>query len=107
MKLVHLICLSVILALFSSVFSDIYLQLLRMESRLEETKKKYDSLIFISQSFCKVCQGEGFSSFEEWEAGCGSLWQLDSIKWECVNSSLYCGKWTGPYGNGEVYARKK
>lgn len=128
-----MICLSVIVTLFSSAFTKVYRQLLRMDIQMEEMKKKSDSLIFISESFFNTCQGKGFSSFEEWKSGCGSLWQLESIEWECVGtknlkseevkseevkskiceseenekkSLLYCGRWKGPYGSGEVYGRK-
>ena len=126
MRLVELICFSVILTLFSSAFTKLYSQFLLLDMQIEEMKKKSDSLIFISESFCNSCQGKGFASFDEWKAGCGSLWQLESIEWKCVEWRcvdakaagyeegesednpllLYCGSWKGPYGSGEVYGRK-
>lgn len=108
MKLVELICLSLILALFSSAFTRLYSQLLKLDDRLLEVKRKSDSLIFISESFCNTCQGKGFSSFDKWKTGCGSLWQLEKIEWECLDEgdALFYGRWSGPYGDGEVYARK-
>lgn len=109
MRFVELICLSVIITLFSSAFTKLYSQLLRLDDRLVEIRKKSESLIFISESFCNTCQGKGFSSFDSWKAGCGSLWQLESIEWECLEEegALYCGRWSGPYGSGEVYGRKR
>ena len=113
MRFVEVICFSVILVLFSSAFTGVYSQLLKMDSRLEQIQKKTESLIFISESFCNTCRGKGFSSFDEWETGCASLWKLESIEWECIegksvgqNVVLYCGRWSGPYGNGVVYGTK-
>ena len=39
MKLVELICLSLILALFSSAFTRLYSQLLKLDDRLLEVKE--------------------------------------------------------------------
>lgn len=109
MKLVDLICLSVILTLFSTGFTAFYSQLLKMDLELEEMQKKTDSLIFISESFFNLCEGKGFSSFEEWESVCKKMWKLENIEWECIEekeAELYVGKWNGPYGSGEVYGKK-
>ena len=110
MKYTQLICFSILLALFSSVFSSSYSQLFKMEKKLDETRRKCDSLIFISESFSATCKGKGFSSLNEWEKVCRSLWKLESIDWKFCNgpdSGLCFGRWSGPYGSGQVYAIKE
>jgi len=108
MRITDLICLSVILAVFSSVFTGVYSQLLKMDKQIEEVRKKSDSMTFISQSFYSSCKGKGFSSLDEWKTVCAEMWALESIDWECVGgekSGLYKGVWNGPYGSGEVYGK--
>ena len=113
MKLVDVICLYVILALFSSAFVGMYSQILKLDSELEVMRKKTDSLIFISESFCNSCQGKGFSSFDEWKRVCAGMWKLEKIEWKYLGKTgenddgLWCGKWEGPYGSGEVYGSAK
>ena len=110
MRFVDVICLSVILALFSASFTGIFSQIIRLQNDVDNARKKSDSLIFISESFCNSCSGKGFSSLDEWKRVCACVWQLDFIEWECVggeDSGLYCGKWKGPYGSGEVYGAKQ
>lgn len=109
MRYIELVCISVILALFSSVFTSMIFQFFRMDKELVEIRKKTESMIFISESFYNSCKGEGFFSLEEWKRVCTSLWSLESIDCEPVGgagSSLYCARWKGPYGNGEIYAKK-
>lgn len=73
---------------------------------------------FISDSFVETCNGNGFSSFEEWQKVCREKYHLDYIAW-CPaadfivdesggeSGTLYFGRWHGKNGYGEVYARKK
>ena len=108
MRLVDVICSSVILALFSSVFAGLFSQIVRIDRELDEIRKKTDSTIFITESFYNSCKGKGFSSFDEWKGTCADMWKLESIECECIGgaeSGLYCGKWKGPYGSGEVYGK--
>lgn len=109
MKYIEMLCFSVLLALFSSVFASLIFQFFRMDKELVEIRKKSEAMIFITESFYNSCKGEGFSSFEEWKQVCTSLWNLESIDYESVGgpgSGLYRARWDGPYGSGEIYAKK-
>lgn len=109
MKFTEVICLSVILTILSSMFAGLVYQLIEKDRKLLRHRKERDSLNFISQSFCNSCNGKGFSSLDEWKSVCGSLWQLEDIEWSSINDGkdeLLYGKWSGPYGSGEVYAKK-
>ena len=75
--------------------------------KLEALRNHTDSLVFISGSFTALCKGKGFSSFEEWQRVCKIMWQLESIEWEYAGGEIYCGRWNGPYGSGEVFAKKQ
>ena len=80
-----------------------------LDKELENVQKKTEALIFISESFRASCQGNGFSSFEEWKQVCGSMWQLENIEWKSESlqgNKIYYGKWKGPYGAGEVYVNE-
>ena len=108
MRLVDLICLSVIIALFSSAFSGFYSQMSRIDKKVAELRKRTDSMLFISKSFYNSCEGKGFASLDEWKKVCAEIWKLESIDWETIGgtkSGLYRGKWKGPYGSGEVYGK--
>lgn len=110
MKYTQLIFFSVLLLLFSTLFSGSYAQLLSVDKKLKTVRRKSDSLIFISESFSATCGGKGFSSLNEWEEVCRALWELESIEWKLCNSSeneIYLARWSGPYGSGEVYSIKK
>ena len=109
MKFTEVICLSVILTILCSMFGGLVYQLIEKDKRAVRHRKETDSLNFISKSFCNSCQGKGFSSLDEWMKVCDSMWQLDSIEWSRTvegNQDLFYGKWSGPYGSGEVYAKK-
>lgn len=110
MRMIDIISLSVILVVFSSMVSSTLSSIEMLNRKLEAIKRKTDSLIFISESFKSCCQGKGFSSFDEWKQVCGSLWKLENIEWENMHleeSELYCGKWDGPEGTGEVYVKRE
>ena len=78
-------------------------------------QKKLNSLEYISESFRKTCEGKGYSSLNDWQKSCKSLWNLDYIAWcdvsdfmEVKNNSdtvLFYAQWSGENGNGEVYHR--
>ena len=109
MKLTDLICLSVILAVFSSFVAGFFSQCIKLDKQVEVLRRKSESMKFISESFYNSCKGKGFSSLDEWKAVCGTLWNLENIEWEKYGgeeSGLYRGKWIGPYGSGEVYGKK-
>ena len=109
MKFSEVICLSVILTILSSMFAGYVYQLIEKDRKLLRHKKETTSQNFISQSFCNSCSGKGFSSLDEWKSVCGTLWQLENIEWSCRqegNREVFYGKWIGPYGSGEVYAKK-
>ena len=109
MRFVELICFSVILALFSSLCSGFIFQIRRLDHQLEKIQLETDSLVFISQSFCNACKGKGFSSLDEWKLACRDMWQLEKIEWTSCGqkeSGLIHASWSGPYGSGEVYAKK-
>lgn len=107
MRFSELIFLSVILAVFFTTFTGLFSQFLQLNERVEEVRNKADSMQFISESFYNVCEGKGLASFDEWKRVCTGLWNLDCIEWKSVEESesmLIYGKWSGPYGCGEVYA---
>lgn len=107
MKFYEVIFLSVIIGLFSSSLSGYIVQIRKLNSYIEKLNGKVVSLDFISESFRNVCAGKGFKSFNEWEDTCRILWKLEFIEWKCVGQNLYLGRWSGPYGSGEVYCRMK
>lgn len=118
MRFAELICFSVILALFSSLFSSQIFLISKMDRRLETIKKEADSLVFISESFLNACKGKGFSSLDEWKTVCSSMWNLEEIEWsftvtekssddeEGKKVGFYSGSWKGPFGSGEVYEKE-
>lgn len=73
---------------------------------------------FIFESFKATCEGKCFSSLNEWQQKCKSLWNLEYIAWsnaedfldvsyENCDDSLFYGVWISKYGKYEVYCRKK
>ena len=115
MRFTELIIFSVLLAVFSSLLSSFIYQTRKLDEKLFELRRKTDSLIFISESFNKLCAGEkkGFESFDEWEAVCKSMWNLESIEWKKMTAvkgngeNVFLGRWQGPYGSGEVYCKRQ
>ena len=107
MRLSEMIGLSVFLVLFFSMISSAYKNISKLDERLELVKGKADSLVFISESFSAACKGEGFSSVEEWEETCKSLWKLEEISWQKNDDGLLRAVWSGPYGSGEVYCKRQ
>ena len=109
MRLTNILILLIIICLFSSVFEDSYSTMQRMDYRISELKAQNDSLYFISESFYRVCEGYGFSSLDEWKLVCKTLWSLDCIDWGFSSSdeNVIYGTWTGPYGEGMVYFKRK
>ena len=109
MRFVELICFSLILAVFSSLCSSFIFQLGRLDHQLEKIKAERDSLVFISQSFSNAGKGKGFASLDEWKQVCSAMWKLEKIEWSNCGEGeggLIHGSWSGPYGSGEVYAKK-
>lgn len=110
MRLVHIICYASLLALSASLFSTGFFETREIDRRIEKLCKKTDSLIFISRSFCNSCEGKGFENLDEWKQVCCSMWNLTDIHWiysEDEDNGLFYGNWKGPYGSGEVYAKKQ
>lgn len=80
-------------------------------------KDKVDSYSFIYDSFITTCNGNGFSSLNEWQIKCREMWNLEYIGWteaedfmqvqESEKGQLLFGTWVGPFGKGEVYCRSK
>lgn len=84
----------------------------------EEIKKQTNSTKFIFESFKATCEGNCFSSLNEWQQKCKSLWNLEYIAWsnaedfmdvsyENCDDALFYGVWISEYGKYEVYCRKK
>lgn len=107
MRFSEMLGLSVFMVLFFTMISGAYKNISELDKRLLELKQKTDSLIFISESFSDVCRGEGFSSFEEWEAACKSLWRLEVIGWQKKEDDVFRAVWSGPYGSGEFYCKRQ
>ena len=111
MRYTELICLLLFISFSSSIISTSVSQISKLNKNLEEIRKKTESLIFISDSFSKICEDEtaDIKTFDEWKNMCKGLWNLEQIEWEscpAVDKEIYFGRWTGPYGNGEVYGKK-
>ncbi len=79
----------------------------KKQLRLEQSR-------FISKSFVKTCDGEGFASLNQWEYTCNALCNLCSIQWEKTISSKNCqgedfdifyGKWAFEDEQGEIYSK--
>lgn len=89
----------------------------KLHDKSMECREKVDSFSFIFESFRRTCEGQGFSSFNEWQKVCRTMWKLDYIGWaradsfmeveESEKGTLFYGTWVGPAGNGEVYCRMK
>ena len=111
MRYTELIFFSIILSFLSVIISASLLHISRLDKKLVEIRRKTDSLIFISESFSRVCEDEisGAQAFDKWKHMCKELWNLEEIEWEIFEASenpIYYGRWTGTYGNGEVYGKK-
>lgn len=116
MKLAVILIYSVGLCLFSCVFSSVLFQISQLDRKILYQKRKTESMLFISESFCNYCgdlniknEDDFNSSMNEWSQLCERLWSLEKIEWKCSKENNSCGNlyhasWTGPYGNGEVYA---
>ncbi len=107
MRFSEMIGLSVFMVLFFSMISGACKNISELDKRLHELKEKTDSLIFISESFSAACKGEAFSSFEEWEATCKSVWSLEEISWQKKEDGIFRAVWSGPYGSGEFYCKRQ
>ena len=110
MRFTDLICISVILALYSSIFTGLFSQISRVDRELSEIRNKTESMIFISESFLNQCNGKGFSSFDEWKEVCRDMWELESIDLQHFGNEeneFYICHWNGPYGSGEVYGKNE
>lgn len=89
----------------------------KINQKKEEKRNAFESERFISESFRASCEGKGFESLVDWQKVCKAMWHLEYISWTKADSfmvvenpdkgQLLYGKWIGPYGNGEVYARVK
>ena len=109
MKFTDVIVLAVVMVIFFSVFSAQLGSIRCLDAEIEKKLMQRDSTIFISKSFCGMLEEKGFSDFEEWKKVCRAMWKLENIEYEYSEKSgvkLCRGKWSGPYGNGEVYYRK-
>lgn len=117
MKLVYTIAGLFIFLLIFTVTDVGIEKCLDVKQKVEYQRKSLESYRFITESFRKTCNGEGFNSLNEWQQKCGSLWELEYIGWANANEflevenkesgELFYGRWIGPFGNGEVYCRKK
>ena len=110
MRLVHIICIATLTALSASLFKSMLFEIKEIDKRIEKLCGKTDSLVFISRSFCNSCEGKGFKNLDEWKQTCSSMWNLTDIRWtytEVEDNELFYGSWNGPYGSGEVYAKKQ
>lgn len=108
MKFPQILCFSTIFCLFSFLLSAQLFQIRQMDEMYLSLIKEVDSITFISTSFCKSCEGKGFQDLEEWKEVCRNMWGLNEIDWSSFKRGedlIYFGKWNGPYGRGEVYAK--
>lgn len=79
-----------------------------LAERAREAERKAMCLMFVSESFRDTCSGGGFENLKNWQLSCKAMYNLDYIGYGTDDSSfLYYATWTGPYGTGEVYERRK
>lgn len=101
---------------FSSVSLEKDFKYLCKKNR--EIRSQTMSTKFIFESFKATCEGKCFSSLNEWQQKCKSLWDLEYIAWsnaedfmdvsyENCDDALFYGVWISKYGKYEVYCRKK
>ena len=113
MRLMEVLLISMLLCLCSTVFAKSISSLRKMNMYLEEIKKENDSLYFITESFFLTCaktkEEKGFSSLDEWMQVCRKMWNLNRIEWNLTgeDGNLICGSWSGPFGEGKAYYRRK
>ena len=113
MKLIDLLLAIILLSLSAVMLSGSVKELHKLELAISERSAKSASIHFISESFRKTCRGEGFSTLEDWERTCKALWKLEEIDFETCQENgagkenLLKGKWTGPYGSGEVFCCRR
>lgn len=114
MRLLDIAVISTVLCVFSSVISGSIKNIREIDLRIEEVHKKNDCIRFISESFCKTCNGgekRCFENLAEWSKCCRAMWSLDDLEWRVESVSedeiLYYAEWSGLYGNGLVYCRKR
>ena len=116
MRFTNIVAFLIVMSLFTFVFSGCVKNLHEISRRKNRIKKEFESARFMSESFRNTCRNKGFENLIEWQKVCKAMWQLDYIGWteadsfmeviEKENSQLLYGKWTGPFGSGEVYERK-
>ncbi len=107
MRLVDIVILTVLLSLFCPLISSELKVIREMDFQIEEMRMKKDCVKFIPESFCRTCEGgDGFENLNEWADSCRAMWKLESVDWK-IEDSLVSGRWSGPYGSGKVYYRKR
>ena len=90
--------------------------LLKRNETANSFMRKATANRFISESFRKTCNGNGFESLNEWQITCRAMWKLDYIGWADARDfmevsyavsekNLMYGKWNGSVADGEVYCR--
>lgn len=117
MKFSDVIVSLVFLSMFFCEFNYGYVSYKKLLEKKESIQSEVESCKFISESFRKTCEGNGFESLKEWQKVCKSLWKLDYIGFADADSfmivennsqkKLIYGRWIGPFGHGEVYCRVK
>lgn len=134
MRLLDIVVLSIVLCVFSPIYSGCLKNIRKMDSEIEFIKMKNDSLNFISKSFFNTCSQNGFKDFYEWAECCKKMWSLENIEWNVEGKGksegpedsegivgtegtensvgtevrpLFYASWSGPYGNGKIYYRTK
>ena len=115
MRFSDLILLMLLLGFLTTSMAGQFKALGQIETRVERLQTQADSFAFISESFRKTCNGEGFSSLEEWKKSCSVMWPLDYISWQLLDGDaesdagssrrIFLGKWTLFGKECEVYAK--
>lgn len=87
-----------------------------LDKKARLLQKAYTQKRFMAESFRNTCRGKGFSSLEEWQNCCSSMFHLEYISWcdskefleqpDTETSVLMYGKWICQdldKGSGEVF----
>lgn len=92
----------------------------KLTTQMRELENKVNQKKMIYRTFVQTCNGEGFSSLNEWQVSCRKLFNLSYIGWSKAEDfmidnannaegELYYGMWIDSQGenSGEIYARCK
>ena len=102
-----LLCSSLFLLIESGIYTG-----LKLDNYCKKIQRINDMNFFIYSSFKNTCNGNGFSSLEEWQKNCNAMWNLsyigfcpadDFMNYENNNQKIMYGMWIFEDEKKEVY----